>query len=147
MLSDSNPEPRSVFRNPLLYSSIVLLAAALYVGWTFFARRQENRAIEQRAVANKRADDARTVEILGGSKLEIQNFYASPGAIRRGKTLQLCHGVANAKTVRLEPQDNPVWPSYARCVDVSPKKDTLYTLTAEDAAGHAVTATLTVQVR
>ncbi len=37
--------------------------------------------------------------------------------------------------------------SYSQCVDVTPTKDTTYTLTAEDAAGHVKTETLTVKVR
>jgi hypothetical protein len=67
--------------------------------------------------------------------------------VRRGETVQLCYGVANAKTVTLVPQDNPVWPSYSRCVDVKPAKTTTYTLTATDAAGHAVTQNLEIKVR
>ena len=84
---------------------------------------------------------------MGGKDLAIQSFYASPGVVHPGEKLQLCYGVANAKTVKLEPQDNPVWPSYNRCVDVSPKKDTTYTLTIEDGSGHTQTQSLDVKVR
>jgi len=66
--------------------------------------------------------------MLGGNRFEILHFYASPGVIRRGQTAQLCYGVSGAKTVRLEPQPNAVWPSFSRCVDVSPSKDTSYTV-------------------
>jgi hypothetical protein len=55
--------------------------------------------------------------------------------------------VANAKTVTLEPQPNPVWPSHARCVEVTPQKDTVYTLTAEDASGNKTSQTVEVKVR
>ncbi len=119
----------------------------LFVGWIFFSRWQENTQIERRALDKKRAEDRRAVEMLGGNRFEILQFYASPGIIRRGETAQLCYGVSNAKTVRLEPQTNEVWPSFSRCVDVAPSKDTIYTLTAEDAGGHSKTATLMVQVR
>ncbi len=84
---------------------------------------------------------------MGGKELAIQNFYASPGTIRRGETVQLCYGVANAKTVKLEPQSNPVWPSYSRCVDVTPTKSITYTLTIADAAGNTKTQSLQVKVR
>ena len=137
-------------RHPLTflrYSWIVLGVAALFVGWVFFSRWQVNRRIEQRALDRKRAEDQRAVEMLGGNRFEILHFYASPGIIRRGETAQLCYGVSNAKTVRLEPQPHAVWPSFSRCVDVAPNKDTSYTLTAEDAGGHSKTATLMVQVR
>ena len=140
-------EPFKGLRNPLLYTSILLGIALFYVGWVFFSRWQENRETERKAAEEKRAADQKVVESLGGNEFTILNFYASPGEIRRGESAQLCYGVSNAKTVRLEPQTSAVWPSYSRCVDVTPKKDTTYTLTAEDAAGHSKTATVTVKVR
>ena len=103
--------------------------------------------MEQKAKEKERAEAAQTYESLGGSRFGILSFYASPGLIHRGDSAQLCYGVSNAKTVRLEPQTNPVWPSQARCVDVSPKKDTTYTLTAEDGQGNTKTMTVTVTVR
>jgi hypothetical protein len=147
MSSDPNREPYTGFRNPLLYTSFLLAIAALYVGWVFFSRRQDRREFEEKAAAKKREEDRRAVEMMGGNRFEILTFYASPGAIHRGETAQVCYGVSNTKTVRLEPQSNPVWPSLARCVDVAPKKDTTYTLTIEDGKGNTKTATLTVQVR
>jgi hypothetical protein len=147
MPPDPNREPYTGFRNPLLYTSFLLAIAALYVGWVFFSRRQDRREFEEKAAAKKREEDRRAVEMMGGNRFEILTFYASPGAIHRGETAQVCYGVSNTKTVRLEPQSNPVWPSLARCVDVAPKKDTTYTLTIEDGKGNTKTATLTVQVR
>ena len=147
MSADPHREPFKGFRNPLLYTSILLGIALMYVGWIFFSRWQENREIERKAAEEKKAADQSVVEMLGGNQFAILNFYASPGEIRRGETAQLCYGVSNAKTVRIEPQTSAVWPSYSRCVDVAPKKDTTYTLTAEDAAGHIKTATVTVKVR
>lgn len=145
------PNSRSVFKNPLLYSSIALGIAAVVVGWIFLSRWQENRDITRRTLEERtekqREEDRRTVEDMGGSELEIQSFYASPGIIHRGETAQLCYGVANAKAVKLEPQSNPVWPSYGRCVDVSPKNDTTYTLTIADAAGQTKAQTVEVKVR
>jgi len=147
MSPDPNREPYTGFRNPLLYTSFLLAIAALYVGWVFFSRRQDRREFEEKAAAKKREEDRRAVEMMGGNRFEILTFYASPGTIHRGETAQVCYGVSNTKTVRLEPQSNPVWPSLARCVDVAPKKDTTYTLTIEDGKGNTKTATLTIQVR
>jgi hypothetical protein len=145
------PQTKSPWKNPLLYSSIALGIALLVVAWILYARWEENRLIERRAreeKSQKQAESDRlTLEQLGGKELAIQNFYASPGAIRRGETVALCYGVANAKTVKLEPQTNPVWPSHARCVDVSPTRDTTYTLTIADAAGNTQTQTLDVKVQ
>lgn len=151
----SNPgqpgQDKSIFKQPLLYSSIALAIAVLVVGWIFVSRWQENRGIDRKAAEERtekqRQNDQQAVEQMGGKELAIQNFYASPGLISRGEAAQLCYGVANAKTVKLEPQSNPVWPSYARCVDVSPKKSTTYTLTIGDGAGNTKTATVEVKVR
>ncbi len=151
MLAQSDPPAKSVFKNPFLYSWTALVIALLVVGWTFFSRWCENRSFENRLKVERtqkqQEQDRLTVEQLGGKELAIQNFYAVPGAIHRGETVQLCYGVANAKTVTLEPQSNPVWPSYSRCVDVTPAKTTIYTLTIADAAGHTRTQTLEVKVR
>ena len=150
MLPDPNPEPRSAIKNPLLYSSLVLGIALLGVGWIFFSRWQENRAIEQKINEDKAQkqleNDRAALELLGGKELAIQMFYASPGVIRRGEATQLCYGVANAKTVKLEPQSNPVWPSRSRCVEVAPAKTTTYTLTIADAAGNTKSQSVEVKV-
>ena len=144
-------QSKSIFKKPSFYSKIVFTIAALIIFWVFFSRWWQNRSIEYRekaaAAAKQRADDQATLEQMGGKELAIQTFYASPGEIRRGQSVQLCYGVANAKTVKLEPQSNPVWPSYSRCVNDSPTKTTTYTLTVADAAGNAKSQSLTVQVR
>jgi hypothetical protein len=151
MLSGSEPQPKSVLRNPLLYSSLVLAIATLAVAWIVFSRWQENRRIDRqaaKAAAEKQLSiDRAALEQFGGKELAIQSFYATPGVVHRGESTQLCYGVANAKSVTLEPQSNPVWPSYSRCVDVSPKKDTTYTLTVQDSAGNTKSQTVTVKVR
>jgi hypothetical protein len=151
MLLQPDPPKKSAFKNPLLYSWIALGITALVVCGILFSRWLENRRYEEHAkeerAQKQREQDRATLEQLGGKELAIQNFYASPGAIRRGESVQLCYGVANAKTVKLEPQSNPVWPSYSRCVDVTPTKSTTYTLTIADAAGNTKTQSLEVKVR
>ncbi len=142
---------KSLFKNLSLYSWGALSIAALVVVGILFSRWWQNRSIDYRAretrAEKQREDDRATLEQMGGKDLAIQNFYATPGQIRRGQSVQLCYGVANAKTVKLEPQPNPVWPSYSRCVDVSPDKTTTYTLTIADAAGHTLSQSLTVNVK
>jgi len=151
MLAQPDPPAKSIFKNPALYSYSVLVIAVFAVAWILFSRWEENRVIENRAKAEKSQkqleQDRIALEMMGGKELAIQNFYATPGEIHRGQTVQLCYGVANAKTVTLEPQSNPVWPSYSRCVDVTPTKTTVYTLTIADAAGDTKTQTLQVKVR
>jgi len=147
---DPSRAEKPIWKNPFVYSGAVLVLVAVYVGWIVLSRWNENRVIEQRAqdtaAEKQREQDQKAVEQMGGSELAIQAFYGQ-GRIHRGQTAQLCYGVANAKKVTLAPQSNPVWPSYSRCVDVSPTKTTTYTLTASDDKGHTVAETFTVEVQ
>lgn len=151
MLAQSASPSKSIFKNPFFYTRALLLIVALMVGWNFFSRWLQNHAFENRlkeeAAQKQREQDRAALEMMGGKELAIQNFYAVPGEIRRSETAQLCYGVANAKTVKLEPQSNPVWPSYARCVDVSPTKTTTFTLTIADAVGNTKSQSLEIKVR
>jgi hypothetical protein len=146
----SSEAGKSPLKNPLFYSSVVLGIAALVVAWVLGSRWIENREIERRSAEERaqkqKEQDRAALEQFGGKDLDIQSFYAIPAAVRRGETVQLCYGVANAKTVTLEPQPNPVWPSYSRCVDVKPTKTTTYTLTIADAGSHTKSQTLEVKV-
>jgi hypothetical protein len=152
MFDSQQPEApaKSIAKNPLLYSSIAVGIALLVVGWILFSRWQNNLAIERRSREEKSQKQSESDRIalkqLGGKELAIQHFYASPGAIHKGDSVQLCYGVANAKTVTLEPQTESVWPSYARCVNASPAKTTTYKLTIADAAGNTQTQSLQVTV-
>lgn len=150
MLPQSDPSSKSVFKNPSFYSKSLLVVVALIVGWIFFSRWWQNRSIEYRArqarTEKQREEDRSTLEQMGGKELAILNFYATPAVVRRGESVQLCYGVANAKNVKLEPQPNPVWPSYSRCVDVTPAETTTYTLTIVDAAGNTKSQSVQVKV-
>jgi hypothetical protein len=147
MLSNPAPQPsdsKSYFKNPLLYSSAVLFIVLLCVVLVMFSRWQDNRSIERQA-AQQREEKQREQDRLAVE--QILDFYASPRVIRRGESAQLCYGVSNAKTVKLEPQTQPVWPSMAHCVDVSPTKTTTYMLTIGNAAGNTKSQTVDVEVR
>ena len=149
MISENQPPQKSIFKNPLVYSCLLILVIAAYVGWILLSRREENRAYEQRAeqaqAQKQRQSDQAAIEQLGGSDLAIQMLYATP-QIHRQETAQICYGVANAKTVTLEPQSGKVWPSHNLCVDVKPLKTTTYTLTATGTDGKSVSQQITVEV-
>jgi hypothetical protein len=142
----SNPGPQSVFRNPLLYSSIALVLGAIYVAGVFLFRWEANRAVERRLEDQHRAADAKTAEAMGGNRFDILNFYISPPEIHPGDTAHVCYGVSNAKTVTLDPPAAPMWPAFSRCVPVTPDKDTTYTLSISDGAGHTKTESLQLKV-
>lgn len=151
MPSEQVSEPKSILKNPLIYSSAVLVIASLAVVYVMVSRWQDRRNIDRQAAqeqAEKQHEQDRlAVEQLGGKDLAILSFYASPRVIHRGESAQLCYGVANAKTVKLEPQSQPVWPSVARCVDVTPNKSTTYKLSIEGAAGKTQSQDVDITVR
>ena len=143
--------PKSRWRNPFLYSSVILGCVALYAVYVLISRYESNvryeRQTRERQKEQRREDDLRAVEQLGGSELAIRGFYVSPAVIRSGESAQLCYDVANAKTVTLDPPVAAVWPSHSRCFDVSPKKTTIYTLSIADVAGKVVSQTVELRVR
>ncbi|MGA3293075.1 MAG: hypothetical protein ABSE45_03725 [Candidatus Acidiferrales bacterium] len=150
MLTGANPEPeRSLGMNLYVVASVTAFAVVLgYLGWVFWSRAQETRAIEERAAAQRRAQDEQTVDAMGGNRFDILSFYATEGEIVRGGSSDLCYSTSNAKTVTISPTPaGPVRPAYERCVSVSPRKTTTYALVATDGAGHTKSATATVVVQ
>jgi len=115
------------------------------------SRWQDRRNIERQAAQSlrekQREQDRLAVEQLGGKEFQILSFYANPVVIRRGQSAQLCYGVANAKSVKLLPETQPVWPSVAHCVDVSPTESITYTLTIEDGRGKTQSQGVEIKVR
>jgi len=128
----------------------MLVCVAIYVGFVLLTRYESNRDFERRDAAQKaeqrREEDRRAVEQLGGSDLAIRSLYVSPPQIHRGEKAQLCYDVANAKTVTLDPPEGEMWPSHSRCVDLTPKKTTTYTLTIADTSGKTATQSVELQV-
>src|SRR5271156_4001204 len=152
MDSTANSAPqKSPLKNPYVYSSIVILAVLAYVAYVLITRYESNRQFERRniekATEQRREDDRKAIEQLGGSELSIRGLSLSPESIRRGETAQLCYDVANAKTVVLDPPEAEVWPSHTRCVNLSPKKSTTYTLTIAGASGQKLSQSVDLQVR
>jgi len=124
----------------------VLAMGCIYLGWTFYSRWNQNRMFVNTLKEQKTAQEQAIIDATGGSRLTIINFYATPPTIRRGETSQICYGVSNAKKVHIVPSVKYVWPSLSHCVEVTPEKETVYRLVAEDAAGNTATANTTVKV-
>jgi hypothetical protein len=149
--SDLQATRKSPLKNPILYSSIILIAVAIYFSFVVISRYVSKRDFERRASveqAEKRlAEDRLAIEQLGGSDLTIRTLYVSPSEIRAGESARLCYDVANAKTVTLDPPVAEVWPSHSRCVDLRTKKSTTYTLNITDAAGKSTSRSVELTVR
>jgi hypothetical protein len=133
-------------RKYIIFISFIVIAAAIYLGWSFYSRKSANNELTKRT-EEQAARDRAFVDAYGGDNLAIKDFYGVPGIIHRGEKAQLCYSVLNSERVRIEPPVENVWPSLSRCVDVMPKKDTTYKLIAEDAKGNTKTAELTIKVQ
>jgi hypothetical protein len=150
MLERPEQKPARVLRNMWTGFGVVAVIVIAYTAFVFWSRWQENSdlAAKQKAAQASAQRDAaeKSVAVLGGSDFKIISFYATPGKIQRGDTVDMCYGVSNAKAVTLDPPVANVWPSVDRCIQVAPKKTTTYTFTADDGKGNAKTAQLTIEV-
>lgn len=77
---------------------------------------------------------------------KITQFYAPQALLPKGLKGTLCYGVEHATKVELRPAGDEVWPSPARCVEISPKVKTTYTLTAYGDDGTKDAKTVEVNV-
>ena len=135
-------------RKVLAYTWIVVVIAALYVGWVFYSRHERTVREEQELQKRKQEETQRVNKMIFGSgEIQFTTFAAEPGVLRRGETGELCYGVVNAVRVELDPPIEAAKPTYRHCVEISPKKTTTYTIKASDAKGNSKSASLTVQVK
>jgi hypothetical protein len=141
-------EIRKGFQVYVAVSIVAFLVVGSYIGWIFYSRWAANEVIAEKAAEKVRTQDQKTFDLMGGDRFEILVYAANPPVIRAGEKSSLCYSVSNAKEVKIEPStEEPVWPAYSRCVHVSPRKTTKYTLTIGDGAGHTKIAAVEVEVR
>jgi hypothetical protein len=138
----------SAVRAILPYTTIAMIIAALYVAWTFYSRYEANRTAAV-AIQNKKAEENKQFvsQVYGSGEVKFTAMSADSGVLGLGQTTQLCYGVVNAKTVKVDPPVEQLKPSYHHCFEVAPKKTTTYTITADDGAGHTKSESLTIQVK
>ncbi|MGA7410257.1 MAG: hypothetical protein WBW33_07215 [Bryobacteraceae bacterium] len=137
-----------VLRRLLVLTSVLLLMGVAYVCWIFYSRAQNEQKAQQEAAQREQQRLRSTTDLVFGSgEVKILTFGLAPAHPRRGETINMCYGVANAVSVSLEPEFKDAKPSYNHCLQVAPVKDTTYTLTAKDGKGHSVSASLTVHVQ
>jgi hypothetical protein len=136
-----------LLRKILPYTTVALVLAVLYVGWTFYSRHEANRQAQQELDAKQAAARKRVVDqIYGSGEIRIPTFLADNGVLKLGQTTHLCYGVVNAVSVKLDPPVEALKPTYRHCIDIAPKKTTTYTLTAFNAAGKSKSVSLKIRV-
>ena len=138
--------PMEWLRRALPFIGVALLAAIVYDAWIFYSRWHSSREAQEQHQAAQAERDRESIKLLGGTSFRIINFYAAPQLIARGSQTKLCFGVYGAKRVHIEPEVGDVHPAFSDCLEVAPKKDIRYKLTADDGAGHTLTASVAVKV-
>ena len=78
--------------------------------------------------------------------VRIVQFYASVRTLTAGDKALLCYGVENAKSVRIAPISQAVFPSFNRCLEIVPEHTTHYTILAEGYDGKVAVRSLVLPV-
>jgi hypothetical protein len=124
-----------------------VVAAILYAGSVFGSRHVLTKQWRSRQEIPKAAENPEFDRVYGGTAVKILQFYASEGSLTEGGKSLICYGVLNAKSVRIDPPVEGVFPALNRCVNVTPRHDTKYTLTAEGNDGQTVSADFVLGVK
>ena len=146
-MPDSPQQWYQLIRKLLPYTTVAAVLALIYMGFVFYSRAQQNRALQQEADQKSVEQARKTYELYGSGQLKILMFYATPATITRGQTAQLCYGVANATLVKIDQGVEQIKPSLNHCVPTKPTHPTTYTISASDDKGHQVTQSIDVAVR
>jgi hypothetical protein len=125
---------------------ILAIAALVYTAWVVAIRQYGDRKWRARHEATPAAE-AEFSKVYGGDAVKILQFYSREGSLTEGEDSVLCYGVVNAKTLRIDPPVDGVFPALSRCVSVAPEHDTRYTLTAEGSDGRMVSESFVLEVR
>jgi hypothetical protein len=127
---------------------IAAVIALVYLGYVMLARHTSNQRWTATHQTPSDPDAAAKFDTTyGGSAVKILQFYARDGVITDDQGTIICYGVVNAKSLRIDPPTESVYPALNRCLDVAPKHDTKYTLTATGNDGQTATAEFTVAVK
>jgi hypothetical protein len=140
-------QPKSVFYKLIPYTTAAMFIAMLYAAWTFYSRRQDSVKMQQEIDEKQQTARKKVVDqVFGSGEILFSTFSVDTAQLKRGETTQLCYGVENAKSLKLDPPVEAVKPSYHHCLEIAPKKTTTYTITADDGAGHTKSLSLQVKV-
>src|SRR5271169_546839 len=129
---------------PLRVAVVIALAWLLYV---FLARHSGEKRIPAQPAAPDAAATSAFDAAYGGTDVKIIQFYARDAVVFEGKSTVICYGVANARSVTIDPPISGVGVSLNRCVEAAPKRNTTYVLTAEGETGKKVSASFTIRLQ
>lgn len=132
----------------LPYTTVLLVIAIVYVAYTFYARRQADANAQAEIAAKQQEARKRTVDaVFGNGEIKFTGMSLDATSVKRGESAQLCFGVENAVNVKIDPPVEQLKPTYQHCIQVTPKRTTTYTITADDGKGHSKSQSLELKVR
>ncbi|MBZ5617681.1 MAG: hypothetical protein LAQ69_02930 [Acidobacteriia bacterium] len=125
---------------------IVLGIGTVRLGWVWIERHNGDlrmaHTLEARHSRGSLADQNDS-----GTAVRITQFYAISGEMTDADRNTICYGVENAKTVRMEPPIETLWPTATRCFWAEPRQDTTYKLIADGFDGSQASASFQVRVK
>ena len=83
----------------------------------------------------------------GRGPARILRFYASAGAVSPGQQVELCYAVENARSIRISPFLQDLYPASNRCLEVAPQHTTHFTLMVEGYDGSVAARSFTLPVQ
>lgn len=139
---------KSVLESILPYTTVAVIIAALYAAWVFYSRHERTQRVQAEIEAARAETRKRVVDqIYGSGAVSFSTFGVDKGQLRRGESTELCYGVVNATSVKIDPPLPDVKVSYYHCIEIRPKATTTYTITAQNAKGETKSESITVQVK
>ncbi len=143
------PRKKTALESILPYTSVAVILATLYVAYTLYSRHESNRKAQEAIAAQQEDARKRQVEqIYGSGEVRFTTFGADEAVVPRGQSTELCYGVLNATSVKIDPPlSEPGKVTAHHCVEISPKQTTTYTITASNGKGDTKSESVTVQVK
>jgi len=131
---------------PLRVAAIVMV---VYLAYVLLARHTASQhwAAHRNSAPSAPEPNPKFEAAYGGTAVKILQFYARDGVVTEGQGTVICYGVLNAKSLRIDPPVEGVYPALNRCIAVDPERDTKYTLTAEGNDGQTASAQLALAVK
>ena len=137
----------SVLQTLLRISTVGVVIAILYVGWTFYSRHASDEQAARDLAAKQQAERQHQADLIFGSgEVKIVSYSVDKASMARGETADLCYGVVNATRVTLDPKVEESKPSSYHCLTIAPRVTTTYTITASNEQGQSKSLSVTVHV-
>lgn len=115
------------------------------LGWVWLERSDSTARMQRAREASRR--QAQGNPARDDDAVRILQFYANVAEVIEGRQGIVCYGVENARSVRMTPPVEQLYPAFSRCFWVEPEADTTYTLYAEGHDGREISRSFTLHFK